>query len=97
MASYTGTASANDPLVSPIHDELASYPKALLIAGTRDLLLSHTARFHRAQIRAGVDARLVVFEAMPHAHWAYIDAPESDEAFDIMAQFLTAALRERAP
>jgi monoterpene epsilon-lactone hydrolase len=92
MASYTGAAKADDPLVSPIFDDLARYPKSLLIAGTRDVLLSHTVRFHLAQIRAGVDARLVVFEAMPHAHWAYIEAPESDEAFAIMARFFDAAL-----
>ena len=91
MAGYLGEDRA-DPLVSPIFDDLAAYPPALLVAGTRDTLLSHTARFHLAHIRAGVDARLVIFEAMPHAHWAYVDAPESDEAFQVMANFFTAAL-----
>jgi epsilon-lactone hydrolase len=30
----------------------------------------------------------VVFEAMPHAHWIYLDLPESTAAFEIMANFL---------
>ncbi len=92
MREYTIGADLTDPLMSPLYDDLKTYPKALLIAGTRDYLLSHTARFHTALLRAGVDARLVVFEAMPHAHWAYIDAPESDEAFAIMARFFIDAL-----
>ncbi len=92
MRSYAGQADPRDPLLSPIYDDLRGYPKSLLIAGTRDLLLSHTVRFHMALALAGVDARLVVFEAMPHAHWAYVDAPESDDAFALMARFFTEAL-----
>ncbi len=44
---------------------------------------------------AGVDARLVVFDGLPHAFWAYIDAPESDEAMAAMARFLSARLEGR--
>lgn len=92
MKEYSGAAELTDPLLSPIYDDLSAYPKALLMAGTRDLLLSHTVWFHTALVKAGVDARLVVFEALPHAHWAYVDAPESDDAFKIMARFFSDAL-----
>jgi hypothetical protein len=34
-----------------------------------------------------VDARLLVFEAMPHAHWIFLDLPESDQVFRAMANF----------
>jgi hypothetical protein len=34
------------------------------------VLLSDTALFHRALLRAGVDAKLIVFEALPHAFWS---------------------------
>jgi hypothetical protein len=39
-----------------------------------------------------VDARLLVFEAMPHAHWIFLDLPESDQAFRAMADFLAGHL-----
>jgi len=86
-APYLGDHDPADPAVSPILAPLGSFPPTLCIAGTRDFMLSQTAIFHRALLRAGVHAELVVFEAMLHAHWIYQDIPESDEAFDHMASF----------
>jgi acetyl esterase/lipase len=60
------------------------------MTSTRDQLLSQSTLFHRALLCANVDADLVVFEGLPHAFWAYVLAPESDEAFDIMAKFFKA-------
>lgn len=77
----------NDPMLSPLFADLKGLPPTLLMSGTRDLLFSQTALLHRALLRSGVDADLVVFEGMPHAHWAYLDLPESGEAFEIMARF----------
>jgi acetyl esterase/lipase len=51
-------------------------------------LLSGTTVLHRAYLRAGVDAHLVVFEALPHAFWNTPHLPESKEANQIMAGFL---------
>jgi monoterpene epsilon-lactone hydrolase len=39
-------------------------------------------------LRAGADAELVVFEALPHAFWNDPALPESKEADQIMARFL---------
>jgi len=39
-----------------------------------------------------VDAQLVVFEAMPHAHWYEIQLPEGKEALQIMADFFNTKL-----
>ena len=49
---------------------------------TRDQLLSQTAIFHRALLKAQVPAQLVVFEGLPHAFWAYLIAPECTDAFE---------------
>jgi hypothetical protein len=38
--------------------------------------------------RAGVDARPVVFEALPHAFWNNPGLPERKEADAVMAKFL---------
>jgi acetyl esterase/lipase len=75
------------PEVSPIFSNLGNLPPVLCIAGTRDFMLSQTCLFHRALLKAHVEARLLVFEAMPHAHWIYMDVPESDQAFQAMAKF----------
>jgi len=84
---FIGDADPNDPLVAPIKGDLSDFPPSLLISGTRDAVLSSAAIFHRALRRAGRDAELYVFEAMPHAHWYGFQLPEAREAIDIMARF----------
>jgi epsilon-lactone hydrolase len=87
FASYLQHNDRSSPQVSPIFSDLKGLPPTLCLAGTRDFMLSQTALFHQALLGAGVDARLLVFEAMPHAHWIYLDLPESDQAFRAMAGF----------
>jgi acetyl esterase/lipase len=85
---YVGKTDPKDPVLSPLYSDLKGYPPTLCITGTRDLLLSGTTLYHRALLQAGVNAQLVVFEGMPHAHWLmYHDTPEAAEAFTYMAKF----------
>jgi epsilon-lactone hydrolase len=84
---YVGKTDRKDPDLSPIFSDLHGMPPTLLITGTRDMLLSDTARFHRALLHAGDDAQLVVFEAMPHAFWYHFEFPETAEALQFMADF----------
>jgi epsilon-lactone hydrolase len=84
---YVGKTDRKDPVLSPIFADLYGMPPTLLVTGTRDMLLSDTARFHRALLHAGDDAQLVVFEAMPHAFWYHFNFPETTEALQIMANF----------
>jgi monoterpene epsilon-lactone hydrolase len=84
-----------DPLVSPIYGDLSVFPPTLLVTGTRDLLLSATTLFHRALRRAGVDADLFAFEAMPHGFWYAFDLPETQEVLGIMAAFFDRHLSPR--
>ncbi len=76
-----------DPMISPLLGDLKGFPPTLCLTSSRDFLLSDTANFCRALDQAGVDNKLVMFDGLPHAFWAYIDAPESDQAFAIMARF----------
>jgi monoterpene epsilon-lactone hydrolase len=92
FSTYLKDSDRRSPQVSPIFSDLTGFPPTLCIAGTRDFMLSQTAIFHRALLGAGVDARLLVFEAMPHAHWIYLDLPESDQAFRAMAGFFRSHL-----
>ena len=92
LGSYRGTWSTKDPLLSPIHADLSKFPPTLLIAGTRDAVLSSTCLFHRALRRAGAEAELFIFEAMPHAHWYVFQLPESHEVIEITARFFNERL-----
>ena len=85
---YTGTTPLNDPVLSPVYADLTGFPPTLFITSGRDLLLSGTTILHRAYLHAGVDAQLVVFEALPHAFWNNPALPESKEAEHLMAAFL---------
>jgi acetyl esterase/lipase len=92
FADYVANSNRSRPEVSPLFANLEGFPPTFCIAGTRDFLLSQTALFHRALLDSGVDARLLVFEAMPHAHWIFLDLPESDQAFRAMARFFVSRM-----
>ena len=84
---YVGSIDPKDPVLSPIYADLHGFPPTLLITSGRDLLVSGTTTLHRAFLRAGVDARLVEFEGLPHAFWNDVSLPESKEAYGYMAGF----------
>ena len=89
---YVGSTDPKDPILSPVYGDLTGFPPTLFITSGRDLLLSGTTILHRAYLRAGVDARLVVFEALPHAFWNNPELPESKEADGLMAKFFDTQL-----
>jgi epsilon-lactone hydrolase len=84
---YIGSTDTKDPVLSPMYADLHGMPPALFVTSGRDALLSSTTNLHRAYLRAGVDARLVVFDGLPHAFWYHPEMPESIEANHIMAKF----------
>jgi acetyl esterase/lipase len=92
---YPGTTDLQDPVLSPIYADLHGLPPTLFITSGRDLLLSGTANLHRAFLHAGIDARLVVFDALTHAFWYNPKMPEAIEANQIMADFFKQAVGSR--
>jgi acetyl esterase/lipase len=89
---YVATTNPKDPILSPIYSDLHGLPPTLFVTSTRDLLLSGTANLHRAYLNAGVDARLVVYDALPHAFWYDLRLPEAIEANKLMAEFFVKQL-----
>lgn len=79
MASiYAGKEDFSHPLISPVYaDYSKGFPPAMLVSGTRDLLLSCTVRLHRALRAANIEADLHVFEAMWHG---FMTVPEGQIA-----------------
>jgi acetyl esterase/lipase len=75
---YSAGEDLTNPLISPLYGDFSGFPPTILISGTRDMLLSDTARAHRKLLDAGVEADLHVFEGMSHAE--YMIAPDLPEA-----------------
>jgi monoterpene epsilon-lactone hydrolase len=92
---YVGSADPKNPVLSPYFADLHGLPATLFMTSTRDMLLSDTTLLHRAFLRAGVDAQLVVFEGLNHCFWYNPSLPESREADEIMANFFNKALGGR--
>lgn len=90
---YVGKTDDKDPLLSPIYADLHGLPPTLFITSGRDLLLSGTANLDRAFLHAGVDAQLVMFDALPHAFWYDPHMPEAIEANHMMADFFVKQLK----
>jgi epsilon-lactone hydrolase len=87
-ALYVNGRDLKDPLLSPIFGDVRGFPPTILTTGTRDLLLSSTARMHRKLRLAGVEAELQVFEGMSHSQYMRDPAaPETKEAFEEIAAF----------
>jgi epsilon-lactone hydrolase len=93
-SEYVAATDPRDPVLSPIFSDLHGLPPALFITSGRDLLLSGTVNLHRAYLNAGVYARLVVYDALPHAFWYDSTLPESIEANKMMADFFVQQLNK---
>jgi len=89
---YAASSDAKDPVLSPIYSDLHGLPPTLFVTSGRDLLLSGTVNLHRAYFSAGVDAHLVVFDALTHAFWYDPMLPEAQEANHMMADFFVKQL-----
>jgi acetyl esterase/lipase len=86
-ALYANGADLTDPYLSPIFaDFTKGFPPTFIQTGTRDVFLSNSARMHRALRKAGLEAELHVWEAMPHGGFG--GAPEDQEMRDEFAHFL---------
>jgi acetyl esterase/lipase len=87
IALYADGHDLRDPYLSPLFGDFTKgFPPTLLTTGTRDIFLSNTVLMHRALLRAGVEAELHVWEAMPHG--GFFGAPEDREVLEQQASFI---------
>lgn len=93
-SEYVGSTDPKDPVLSPLFADVHGFPPTLFLTSGRDILLSGTSILQRHFYEAGVQAQLIVFEALPHAFWNDVHLPESREAYTIMANFFDKHLGE---
>jgi acetyl esterase/lipase len=88
-ALYAGRHACTDPYVSPLFADFArGFPPTLIQSGTRDLFLSNSVLMHRKLRRAGVEAELHVWEAMPHGGFGFGPVPENAEIGQEVRRFI---------
>jgi epsilon-lactone hydrolase len=92
IGDYVGSTNPKDPLLSPLYADLHGMPPTFFLSSTRDMMLSGTTILHRAFLRAGDDAQLVIFEALNHGFWYEAGLPESREADEMIAHFFDSRL-----
>ena len=91
---YANGRDLKHPLVSPLYGDFHGFPPTLLVTGTRDLLLSNTARTHIKLRQAGVVADIFVYEGMSHVDYAVeATSPESQHAYAELNAFLSQHLK----
>ncbi len=87
IGMYANGHDLRDPYLSPLFGDFSKgFPPTILTSGTRDMFLSNTVLMHRALLRAGVEAELHVWEAMPHG--GFFGAPEDQEVLAQQALFI---------
>lgn len=95
VMQYAGGHDLRDPYLSAVFGDFSAgkggYPPTILTTGTRDIFLSNTVQLHRALRRAGIEAELHVFEAMPHG--GFFGAPEDKELGEEQARFIRKHLK----
>lgn len=90
-AVYAAGHDLTDPYLSPLYGDVSGFPPTLVQTGTRDILLSNSVLMHRKLRKAGVEAELHVWEAMPHGGFGAFgagDAPENFEIDDEVRRFI---------
>jgi len=88
-ALYAAGHELTDPYVSPLFADFAGgFPPTLIQSGTRDLFLSNSVLLHRKLRRAGIEAQLHVWEAMPHGGFGFGSVPENDEIGEEVRHFM---------
>lgn len=78
-----------DPLVSPLHGDLAGLPPILIHAADHDVFLSDAERLARRASAAGVKVDLKIWDGMAHLfHMQAGAVPQAAQALEELAAFL---------
>lgn len=86
---WTTGIRPDDPRVSPALGDHRGLPPTLVQVSDSEMLRDDAIRYARAAQAAGSPVRLQVWPRMVHVWQAFAEVPESDEALDEIAAFLT--------
>ncbi|HUN63350.1 MAG TPA: alpha/beta hydrolase [Candidatus Sulfotelmatobacter sp.] len=97
VRSYLGDTDPNNPLASPLYGDLAGLPPLSIHVGDDEVLLDDSRRYFERAVAAGVNARLDVWEGMPHGFVGSVGTLASAaNALDAVGEFLAQRLKVAA-
>ena len=95
VKAYLGSAAATDPIASPLFGNLGGLPPVRVHVGDDEVLLDDSRRYVERATAAGVDAKLDVWEGMPHGFLGGIgNFSASAEALEAIGAFLVERFTE---
>jgi epsilon-lactone hydrolase len=90
---YLGNHDPKDPLASPLYGDLAGLPPIRVHVGDDELLLDDSRRYVESAVAAGVDARIDIWEGLPHVFPTSVGQLDAaDRAWNAIGAFLAEQL-----
>jgi epsilon-lactone hydrolase len=89
--SYLGNQDPSLPAASPLFGDLTGLPPVRVYVGDDEMLLDDSLRYIERAVSAGVDARVDIWEGMPHGFQSG-NFTAATEALNSFAAFLTGRL-----
>ena len=91
--AYLNGHDPRDPIASPLYASLSGLPPIRVHVGDDEVLLADSQQFVERAVAAGVDARLDVWEGMPHGFVGGVGQTEAAaRALDAIGEFLSSRL-----
>ena len=95
---YLGTHDPKDPLASPLFGNLAGLPPIRVHVGDDETLLDDSLRYVERAVAAGVEARVDIWEGLPHVFPSAVGQLEAaDRAMNAIGSFLAERLSGTHP
>ena len=95
---YLGSHDPKDPLASPLFGNLAGLPPIRVLVGDDELLLDDSLRYVERAVAAGVDARVDIWEGLPHVFPSAVGQLEAaGQALSAIGSFLAERLSGTHP
>jgi epsilon-lactone hydrolase len=94
VQAYLNGHDPKDPVASPLYGNFVGLPPIRVQAGDDEVLLDDSFRFVERAVAAGVDARLDVWEGMPHGFVGGVGQMQAAaSALSALGEFLASRLR----
>ena len=95
IKAYLSSTAATNPIASPLYGNLAGLPPVRVHVGDDEVLLDDSRRYVERATAVGVDAKLDVWEGMPHGFLGGIgNFSASAQALEAIGEFLVERFTE---
>ena len=93
---YCPGVAPSHPWLSPLFGQWQGLPPLLFHAGSTEMLLDDSVRAHDRAVAAGVEARIKVWQELPHVAPLFTIMPEAHQALREIAAFVVSHIEPRA-